>query len=94
MIALKADLATRRASTIVLAGRKMPSAIIAGGALILFGWIAILFVFKENTITSDTIKVVPGQKVITTGPYFIVRHPMYAVLSSRTRCLQVLRLVV
>ena len=93
MITLKADLATRRAATIVLAGRKMPSATIAGGALILFGWIAILFVSRENTFTSATIEVVPGQKVITTGPYSIVRHPIYAVLSSRI-ILQVLRLVV
>jgi protein-S-isoprenylcysteine O-methyltransferase Ste14 len=58
---------------------QMPSAIaIAGDALILFGWIAILLVFKENSFTAATIEVVPGQHVITTGPYSIVRHPMYA----------------
>ena len=57
----------------------MPSAIaIAGDALMLLGWLAIFFVFKENTFTSATIEVAPDQKVITTGPYSIVRHPMYA----------------
>jgi protein-S-isoprenylcysteine O-methyltransferase Ste14 len=36
------------------------------------------FVFKENTFASSIIELAPGQKVVSTGPYAIVRHPMYA----------------
>jgi protein-S-isoprenylcysteine O-methyltransferase Ste14 len=35
-------------------------------------------VYRENTFTSATIEVAEGQTVISTGPYAIVRHPMYA----------------
>jgi protein-S-isoprenylcysteine O-methyltransferase Ste14 len=35
-------------------------------------------VYKENTFTSATIEVAADQKVISTGPYATVRHPMYA----------------
>jgi protein-S-isoprenylcysteine O-methyltransferase Ste14 len=34
-------------------------------------------VFKENTFTSATIELAPGQTVISSGPYALVRHPMY-----------------
>ena len=55
-----------------------PSAALAGDVLVLLGWLAIFFVFKENTFTSATIELAPGQKVVSTGPYALVRHPMYA----------------
>jgi protein-S-isoprenylcysteine O-methyltransferase Ste14 len=51
---------------------------LAGDVLVLLGWLVIFFVFKENTFTSATIEVDPEQKVISTGPYALVRHPMYA----------------
>jgi protein-S-isoprenylcysteine O-methyltransferase Ste14 len=51
---------------------------LAGDVLVVLGWVAIFFVFKENTFTSATIEVAAGQKVISTGPYALVRHPMYA----------------
>jgi protein-S-isoprenylcysteine O-methyltransferase Ste14 len=35
-------------------------------------------VLKQNTYLSRTIKVVDNQKVIDTGLYGIVRHPMYS----------------
>ncbi len=35
-------------------------------------------VYRENTFTSATIEVAENQKVISTGPYARVRHPMYA----------------
>jgi len=41
------------------------------------GWLAIFFVFKENSFASATIEIAANQKVITTGPYALVRHPMY-----------------
>jgi protein-S-isoprenylcysteine O-methyltransferase Ste14 len=55
-----------------------PYAVIAGNILIVLGWAIILFVFRENTFTSATIEVAPDQRVISTGPYAIVRHPMYS----------------
>jgi len=36
-------------------------------------------VMRENAYLSRTIKVEEGQKVVDTGLYGIVRHPMYAV---------------
>ena len=55
-----------------------PSVALAGDGLMVLGWLAIFFVFKENTFTSATIELAPDQKVISTGPYGLVRHPMYA----------------
>jgi protein-S-isoprenylcysteine O-methyltransferase Ste14 len=52
--------------------------VIAGDILTAMGFYIIFLVYKENTFTSATIQVVEGQKVITTGPYAVVRHPMYA----------------
>jgi protein-S-isoprenylcysteine O-methyltransferase Ste14 len=57
----------------------MPPVVSLGGdVLIVLGWLAIFFVFKENTFTSATIELAPDHKVISTGPYALVRHPMYA----------------
>ena len=42
------------------------------------GFYFIFRVYRENTYTSATIEVAAGQTVISTGPYAIVRHPMYA----------------
>jgi protein-S-isoprenylcysteine O-methyltransferase Ste14 len=55
-----------------------PDATMAGDVLVAIGWLAIYFVFKENTFTSATIELASDQKVISTGPYALVRHPMYA----------------
>jgi protein-S-isoprenylcysteine O-methyltransferase Ste14 len=52
--------------------------VVLGDLLTLVGFAVIFRVFKENPFTSATIDVVPEQKVISTGPYAIVRHPMYA----------------
>jgi protein-S-isoprenylcysteine O-methyltransferase Ste14 len=55
-----------------------PYAALAGDVFVLLGWLAIFFVFKENTFASATIELAPDQKVISTGLYALVRHPMYA----------------
>jgi protein-S-isoprenylcysteine O-methyltransferase Ste14 len=55
-----------------------PGTALAGDVLLGLGWLAIFFVFKENTFSSSTIELAPDQRVISTGPYAIVRHPMYA----------------
>jgi protein-S-isoprenylcysteine O-methyltransferase Ste14 len=54
------------------------SVVIAGDVLIAAGFYIIFLVFRENTFTSGTIEIAEDQKVISTGPYAHVRHPMYA----------------
>ena len=49
-----------------------------GDALVAIGFYFIFLVYRENSFTSATIEVAVDQKVISTGPYAIVRHPMYA----------------
>jgi protein-S-isoprenylcysteine O-methyltransferase Ste14 len=51
---------------------------IAGDLLVFLGLLIIFFVFKENTFTSAVIEVDAQQKVVATGPYALIRHPMYA----------------
>jgi protein-S-isoprenylcysteine O-methyltransferase Ste14 len=53
-------------------------AVIAGDMLVVAGFLIVLVVFKENSYASATIRVASNQTVIATGPYAIVRHPMYA----------------
>jgi len=55
-----------------------PTMALAGDLLVGIGWLAIFFVFRENSFSSATIELAPDQKVISTGPYALVRHPMYA----------------
>ena len=50
---------------------------IAGDILIALGFAYVFWVFKVNSFTSGVIEVAPGQRVITYGPYAMVRHPMY-----------------
>lgn len=52
--------------------------VLAGDALAVVGFYFIFLVYKENTFTAATIQVVAEQTVVSTGPYAIVRHPMYA----------------
>jgi protein-S-isoprenylcysteine O-methyltransferase Ste14 len=53
-------------------------AVVLGDLLVATGFLLIFVVYRENTFTAATIQVAPGQTVISTGPYAIVRHPMYA----------------
>lgn len=53
------------------------SLVLASDLGVFLAYCLILWVFKENSYASRTIEVVEGQKVITTGPYSIIRHPMY-----------------
>ena len=52
--------------------------VVAGDVLFVLGFGFIGRVYRENTYTAATITVAPDQRVISTGPYAIVRHPMYA----------------
>lgn len=51
--------------------------VIIANVIVFLGYIFIINVFKENSYASTVIQVEQEQKVITTGPYSIVRHPMY-----------------
>ena len=51
---------------------------IVGAVLFLLAYIFYAEVLRENTYLSRTIRVEDGQKVIDTGLYGIVRHPMYS----------------
>ncbi len=45
----------------------------------LFSYVLYAEVLRENTYLSRTVEVQQGQRVIDTGLYGIVRHPMYSV---------------
>src|SRR6266542_1142024 len=62
-------------STVLLVG------VVAGDLLVALGFYLISVVYRENTFTSATIELAENQKVISTGPYALVRHPMYASAS-------------
>ena len=53
---------------------------VVGGVLVIVGFLATLRVLRENSFAAPVVRVQAerGQRVIDTGPYFIVRHPMYA----------------
>lgn len=51
--------------------------VIAANVIVFLGYTFIILVFKENSYASAAIQVEEKQPVITTGPYAIVRHPMY-----------------
>ncbi len=51
---------------------------IAAAAVFLLAYILYAEVLRENTYLSRTIKVQENQKVIDTGLYGVVRHPMYS----------------
>lgn len=50
---------------------------IVGNALMLIGGWGVWRVFCENSFTSARIELAADQRVISTGPYALVRHPMY-----------------
>ena len=51
--------------------------VLVGDVLVAGGLLVVFRVFRANPFTSATIEVARGQHVVSTGPYAIVRHPMY-----------------
>ena len=51
---------------------------VVGNAIIVFSFLAIFWVVKTNSWAASNIRVEVEQKVIDTGPYARIRHPMYA----------------
>ncbi len=57
----------------------VPALLVAcGDALVAIGFFLVVLVLRENTFAAATVQVAEGQRVISTGPYAVVRHPMYA----------------
>lgn len=55
-----------------------PALSLISDGFVALGFLIVFLVFRENSYTSAIIEVSKEQRVITTGPYRIVRHPMYA----------------
>jgi len=51
--------------------------VLIADVVILLGYLIIFFVFKQNSYASRVVEVENKQKVVSTGLYSIVRHPMY-----------------
>ena len=51
--------------------------VLAADALVFLGYVLIFAVLRENSYASRVVEVEQGQKVISSGPYSIVRHPLY-----------------
>ena len=57
---------------------RVPAPVSIGGDILVALGLAIdLRVFGENSYGASTIETATGQTVISTGPYALVRHPMY-----------------
>ena len=54
------------------------TAVVAAMSLSLAGYLMVLRVFLENRWAGRTVETFSGQHVVSTGPYAVVRHPMYA----------------
>jgi protein-S-isoprenylcysteine O-methyltransferase Ste14 len=48
-----------------------------GDLLVALGLLFTFFVFRANSFGGSTVQTFEDQKVISTGPYAVVRHPMY-----------------
>ncbi len=58
----------------------MPSFVaLAGDVLVVVSFYLYYLVFKANSFGASNIRVEENQGVASTGPYAIVRHPMYSV---------------
>jgi protein-S-isoprenylcysteine O-methyltransferase Ste14 len=62
-----------------LGWRSLPQwAVACGSVIFLLSYLMFAEVLRENSYLSRTIEVREGQKVVDTGLYGIVRHPMYS----------------
>jgi protein-S-isoprenylcysteine O-methyltransferase Ste14 len=54
-----------------------PVSVLIADAFVLFGFYVMFLAFRENSFAAATVQVDSGQRVIDTGLYGVVRHPMY-----------------
>jgi protein-S-isoprenylcysteine O-methyltransferase Ste14 len=51
---------------------------VIGDLMIVVGFLVVFLTFRENSFTAGAIEVAADQRVVDSGPYAVVRHPMYA----------------
>jgi protein-S-isoprenylcysteine O-methyltransferase Ste14 len=51
--------------------------VLIANALVLIGFYGFYVTFRENAYAASTVTVEIAQPVISTGPYAVMRHPMY-----------------
>jgi protein-S-isoprenylcysteine O-methyltransferase Ste14 len=57
---------------------QLPAAVtVVADAVVVLGFAIIFLTFKANSHAAAIIDVAPDQRVVSTGPYAMVRHPMY-----------------
>lgn len=54
---------------------------------IILSYVLLFLVFKENPYAFRAVKVEKDQELITTGPYSVVRHPLYVAVIIQFSCL-------
>jgi protein-S-isoprenylcysteine O-methyltransferase Ste14 len=54
-----------------------PLVVVIADAVVVLGFAIVFLTFKTNSHAAAIIDVAPGQRVVSTGPYALVRHPMY-----------------
>jgi protein-S-isoprenylcysteine O-methyltransferase Ste14 len=54
--------------------------VILADLVVIAGYILYILVLKTNSFASRVIEVEQGQQVISSGPYTLVRHPMYLAM--------------
>ena len=52
----------------------------AADATLLLGYGLFFLVLRENSYASRVVEVEEGQRIVSTGPYAVVRHPMYVAV--------------
>ena len=61
-----------------LAWSQVPVYLVLGGDIfVVLGLLFVFFVFRENSFASATIEIGAQQTLVSTGPYSLIRHPMY-----------------
>jgi protein-S-isoprenylcysteine O-methyltransferase Ste14 len=54
--------------------------VVVGNLLVVAGLYLYFLVYRENRFAAATVEIAEDQRVISTGPYAIVRHPLYVAL--------------
>jgi len=51
--------------------------VVLADVVVFLSYALIFLVFRENSYAGRTVRIEMGQRVVSTGPYSIIRHPMY-----------------
>jgi protein-S-isoprenylcysteine O-methyltransferase Ste14 len=58
----------------------VPALVFVGNLLVVAGMYLYFAVYRENRFAASTVEIAEDQCVISSGPYGIVRHPLYVAL--------------